>query len=272
MTHHMSLERLWRTHPWCVMGAIFCLFSGSSVAQGVPSVAQLLNLTGNFVQQFVDRFGEVVCVETVSQNTLNPKGKIIFKQDTTMDYQVQVEVKDNTLMVHEAVTPQRPGRKSKHVPLLVTEGFSTLLLIFHPMFQGDFEYTVIPPSGDSAPGVVALHFQHVHGAPSPSVLRLRGQDYPLDLQGTAWIDERSGAIERIVTDLTAPMTEVGLRVFHSDVSYMPNRFEESSRTFWLPVMAEMDAESLHQHWQNFYRFTNYRLFSAKMEIEIPKKP
>ncbi|HKW89241.1 MAG TPA: hypothetical protein VJN21_10855 [Candidatus Acidoferrales bacterium] len=248
------------------------LFSPKVLAQEPLTVPQILDLTGKFVQGSAQHLGKVVCVESVSQAKLNPDGKVIDKQERTFDYQIQVDVKGNDLLVHESVTPQTPPKKSKHVPLLVTEGFSTILLIFHPMYPQDFEYVVAPANGGSSPGVVVVHFQHVHGTPSPSVLRLRGSDYPLDLQGAAWIDESSGAIERVVTDLEAPVNEVGLSVFHSDVSYVPNHFSGNPNTHWLPVTAEMDAESPHQHWQNFYRFTDYRTFSANMEIEFQKQP
>lgn len=252
--------------------ALGLIFASESRGQDSVTVPQILDLTGRFVQGSAEHFGKVICVESVSQNKLNPNGKVIAKQDSTFDYQVQVDVKGNDLLVHETVTPQSAPTKSKHVPLLVTEGFSTILLIFHPMYQGDFAFSIQPPNGGTTPGVVVVHFQHVHGTPSPSVLRLRNQDFPLDLQGTAWIDESTGAIERMVTDLEEPMKEVGLSVFHSDVSYMPNHFSGNPNTYWLPVMAEMDAESPHQHWQNFYRFTNYRMFSATMEIEFSKQP
>ena len=257
------------------VSVIFALSTSMSpvvLAQEPLTVPQVLDLTGKFVQGSAEHLGKVICVESVSQAKLNPDGKVIEKQETNFDYQIQVDVKGNDLLVHESVTPQSQPKKSKHVPLLVTEGFSTILLIFHPMYQQDFEFTFAPANGAAAPGDIIVHFQHVHGTPSPSVLRLRGLDYPLDLQGTAWIDESTGAVERIVTDLEAPMNEVGLSLFHSDVSYMPNHFSGNPNTYWLPVTAEMDAESPHQHWQNFYRFTNYRMFSATMEIEFQKQP
>lgn len=266
----------WRV-PCLTLGALAVFtsaapFSSKVVAQEPLTIPRVLDLTGKFVQGSAEHLGKVICVESVSQAKLNPDGKVIEKQETAFDYQIQVDVKGNDLLVHESVTPQSQAKKSKHVPLLVTEGFSTILLIFHPMYQQDFEFSFAPANGAAAPRVIVVHFQHVHGTPSPSVLRLRGLDYPLDLEGTAWIDESTGAVERIVTDLEAPMNEVGLTVFHSDVSYMPNHFSGSPNTYWLPVTAEMDAESPHQHWQNFYRFTDYRMFSATMEIEFPKKP
>jgi hypothetical protein len=252
--------------------ALSCSIAPSGLAQSALSIPQMLDAAGNFVERSTKSFGKVVCVESVSQSKLDANGKVLVKQESEFDYQVQVDINANNLRVQETATPHGAAGKSKHIPLLVTQGFTTLLLIFHPLYQQDFEYAFLPPDGDSAPGIVPVHFQHVHGTPSPSVLRLRGQDFPLELEGTAWIEESTGAIQRIETDLTAPMDNVGLEVFHSDVSYMPSHFSGSPQTYWLPVMAEMDAESPHQHWQNFYRFTNYRIFSATMEIEFPKKP
>lgn len=267
-----AFRKGWPSICTLAIAAIGLSFAVPAAAQNQTPLSTLLEKTGQFVQRATKHFGKVICVESVSQDKLKPNGKVAFKRESNFDYQVEVHTNGNDVQVEESQNPIGATRKPARVSLLVASGFSTLLLIFHPYYQGNFEYSIVPPDGSDAPGIVRIHFEHLHGAPSPSVLRLRGHDYPLDLEGTAWVEEGSGAIERIVTDLMSPMDQVNLRVFHSDVAYMPNHFQGNAQTYWLPVMAQVDAESEHQHWQNFYRFSDYRYFSATMQIEFSKKP
>ena len=64
-----------------------------------------------------------------------------------------------------------------------------------------------------------VHFEHVHGKPTPSVLQLRSRDYPIEWQGTAWIDSATGNIARIQAALRSSLADIGLQKLESDVRY-----------------------------------------------------
>jgi len=95
-----------------------------------------------------------------------------------------------------------------------------------------------------------------------------GADYPLDLQGTAWIDLESGEIRKITASLMSPMEDLNLRQFNSDVKYTPVQFPSSSEKYWLPSEASIYVETPYQRWHNLHRFTGYKLFSVNSESKI----
>lgn len=257
--------------PGLVAAALACM-APLAVSAGDPTLEQTLQRAAKNVETFWNQLEEVDCTEQVSQTKLGTNGKVLYHQDSVFDYLLLPQKEAEELSLVEARQLQKQTGNAKNMPMLVTDGFSTLELVFHPYYQDSFEYTLLPADLLDGKTVLRVRFQHVRGARSPSVLRLRGRDYPLDLQGTAWMDPASGAILRIDAALAAPMSDVGLRVLHCDVRYAPVRFSSADTDYWLPASAEIEAETLKQHWRNIHRFTNYKRFSTSTQVEIQKLP
>ena len=239
---------------------------------GATPLLEVLGRTGRSVEQFWGRFPEVTCQESVLQTKLEKSGRIIYQQETQFDYLVMAETSSEDLAVAESRQVKRQTGKEKHLPLLVTNGFSMMMLVFHPFYQGSFEFS--PPVDDVLDGkpVLRIDFQHLKGRRSPSVLQLRGRNYPLDWKGTAWIDTQTWSIRRIVAGLAEPMEDVGLRTLHCDVQYAPVHFSTSTDVYWLPQVAEIEAETLRQHWRNVHHFSDYRRFSTDVKEQQKDQP
>ena len=229
----------------------------------------LLKRSEKFVERFWQQFTDVTCNEAVTQAKLGKNGKLTYQRDALFDYLVLLDLQSDGIGVTESRQTKRQSGNKENTPLLVTNGFSTMLLIFHPYYLSSFEFSALPDEIVEGKTLRRVRFQHVKGTRSPSVLQLRGRDYPLDLQGTAWIDEPSGSIVRIEAGLLASMEDVGLRALHSDVQYAPVRFSSATEEYWLPTSAEIEAETPRQHWRNIHRFTGYKLFSAEAH-EAPR--
>lgn len=245
------------------------LLSGLTLALAGPMpLAELLSRTGRAVEEFGARFAGVTCAETVSQLRLRANGKILYQQESVFDYLVLTQQTDNGLRVSESRLPQRQSTSPSSLPMLATSGFSTLLLIFHPYYQGSFEYQQLADDVLDGRRVQRIGFQHIRGSRTPTALRWRKKDYPLELRGTAWIDPDSGAIVRIIAGLASPMEDVGLRSFQSMVQYAPVRFEGVQDAYWLPQLASVDVLMAHQHWHNTHRFENYRRFSVTTKTNV----
>jgi len=253
--------------------ALFLLTSMSGMALDLPPVGEALRSTGRAVETFWTQFPNVNCTELVSQNKLNNDGKTVHKKDSVFDYLVMMRHVDGELLVEESRVDTRPASKPESVPLLVTSGFSTLLLVFHPRYQNSYEYS--QPVQDELDGVDVLRigFRHVRNAPSPSAVRLRKRDYPLEWRGTAWIDPRSSAILKIVAELNGNMEDLGLKSLSAEVLYFPVKFGDSASAQWLPGVATIDARTGLQHWRNTHRFTNYKHFTVETstKTEMPKE-
>ncbi len=250
----------------------FILGFSAVVSAASPTTETVLRSTGRSLESLWDQLSSVSCTESVEQLKLDAHGKPMYRLDSAFDYLVMLQMTGNDVVVEESRTPVKQGAAPKDKPLLVTNGFATLALIFHPAFQNAFEYGAPEPVVEDGRSLLRVSFQHVRGARSPSALRLRGHDYPVEWQGAAWIDQDTGALVRISARLAAPMQDVGLEAMTADVRYAPQEFKAQPVAFWLPQSAAIEVETPRQRWRNVHTFSNYKLFSVdvKVETENPK--
>ena len=234
----------------------------------------LLERVGKRVELFDEMFSQVTCTETVSQLKLNPGGKVIQQRKVSFDSLAMLQVNGNALIIEESKLPQGkvPKEKGEGKTFLVSEGFSVLLLIFHPIYQPGFEFTLSGQETLDGKALQIVRFRHLQGSRSPSALQLSGREYPLEWQGTAWMDPGLGGIVRIKAGLMGPMEELGLKRLDSEVRYAPVKFNDIQEPQWLPLLATVDAETVHQHWKNVHQFSGYRLFSVETDSRIKDLP
>ena len=250
----------------CAVAALLVIaLSAPTLAETTP-MEELLLRTGKVVESFWGQISGVTCSEAITQSKLDAKGKTIYQQEGVFDYLVLLRLEGQDLSVEESRMLQREPRSKKKVPLLVTNGFSTLVLIFHPYYQSSFEYSLVTDELLDGKRLRRVRFQPVRGARSPSALLAGGREYPLPLEGMAWIDPDSGAIVRIAARLEAPLDDIGLRRMESDVRYAPVPFEGGAAVYWLPVSASIEAETAQQSWRNVHRFSQYRKFTVNSRI------
>jgi hypothetical protein len=214
----------------------------------------------------------VKCTEHVRQEKLNKDEKVELKEDSTYDYLVILTNDSGELSLAESRIPIREAKKDrKNTSMLLSNGFATLFLVFHPYYAAAFKFT---PAGEE---VVAGHtlekinFQHVPGMKSPAALALRGREYPLELSGTAWIDPTTGSIAKIEAGISDSLQDVGLKTLTSQIDFAPLTFSDSKLEYWFPTQARVEVETPRQHWRNVHQFTAYKKFSVTTEEQVVKK-
>lgn len=250
---------------------------GVGLAMGAePSTAaplqDLLARAGQQVTRFWDQFSAVTCIETIEQDKLSEDGKILVKKRSAYDYLVLLQFSGDDLMVNESRVLQGKAAKESDRALLSTSGFSTLVLIFHPRFHASYVFT--DQGMDPQTQLLRrIRFEHIRGQRSPSVLQLRSREYPIEWQGTAWLDDSTGSITRIQAGLKAPLDDVGLMRLDSDVRYSPVKLAAAKELPWMPASAQIDADTKHQHWRNLHQFSDYKQFSVSTDskTEAPKE-
>jgi hypothetical protein len=220
------------------------------------------------VEKSLLEFSDVACRESVTQTKIGKNGKPEYKENSLYDYLVMFQGESGEpVMVESRLEKEAPQHKGK-APLLLTNGFSTMLLIFHPYYSGAFQFTDLGEYNEDGRPFVKVHFQHVKGLQSTSVLLLKTREYPLDFQGIALIDKATGNISKIHAGLEAPMDDVGLRSLETDVEYAPIKFQGANDAYWLPTSAVIEAESTHQHWRNEHHFSDYHRFETSVKENI----
>lgn len=224
------------------------------------------------VAGFLDQFSDVKCTEQVEQIKLSQDGKVELKRESTYDYLVILTNSSGELSLDESRLAVRESKSdSKNRPLLVSNGFATLFLVFHPYYQPSFQFALAGDAADSGQSLVKVSFQHIPGTKSPAALALRGREYPLELSGVAWINPQTGVITRIEAGIESSLEDVGLKSLHSEVEFAPAPFHDMKEPYWFPVTATVEVETPRQHWRNTHRFTDYKRFSVSTEEQVASK-
>ncbi len=240
-------------------------------AQQIEAVPVILQRANKYVSDFVEQFSEVKCTEQVSQARLSKSGKVEYSEDSVFDHLVILQGGEGELMLSESRLPVKEARHSKPLPLLVTNGFSTLFLVFHPYYRESFTYTANGDEIVNGHHLRKIRFDHILGTRTPIALAVRGREYPLELTGTAWIDPQSGSIARIESGLANSMLDVGVRTFSTEVQYTRLNLAGLDPVFEFPQQAKVEVETLRQHWRNVHRFTDYKRFSVSTDVALAEK-
>lgn len=224
----------------------------------------LLSRTSTRVTKLVDQFSNVQCIEQVEQEKLRADGKVERKEESTFNYLIllwddagDLRLQESRIPVHEAKADKR------NTPMLLSNGFATLFLVFHPAYIGSFRFADAGAETMNGRMLEKISFEHVSGMRSPAALALRGREYPLELSGTAWIDSTTGDIVKIEAGIGETLTDVGLKALSSAIEFIPQKF--GTQNYWLPSLASVDVETPRQHWHNTHRFTDYKAFSVSSE-------
>ena len=256
-------------------GCIAAILAGALLmpvrTAAVDPLRDLLDRTGDQVTSFLELISDMNCTEHVTQLKLGDSGKTVEKQESAFDYLILLSNTGGELNLVESRIASNPKAKSKEEsPLLLSNGFSTLFLIFHPYYAPGFDFRLDGQETIDGRTFTKVHFEHIRGTRTPAALAVRGREYPLDLAGTAWIDSETGVIAKLEAGLESGMDDVGLRTLHTQVQYSPVSFDPPSQVHWLPAQATVEVESLHQHWRNIHTFSGYKRFSVNTKEHIAK--
>jgi hypothetical protein len=255
---------------WIKLSLFITLAPAAGLAHAaVP--ANLVDLAQKQVVDYVGKLADLHCIEDVVQEKLRPNGNIEVSRHGEFDYFLYMQGNSYDFQLSESrleVGTSKPAR----APMLLSNGFSTLLLVFHPYYRSAFEFTAGAQQTIDGRAVVPVHFSHIAGARSPAALALRGREFPLELAGTAWLDASSGQVVRMDAGLQHEMSDVGLRSLKIQVDYTPS--PKSTDNFMVPAKAVVDLETPKQHWKNVHTFHNYKLFSteATQDTAVKIKP
>ncbi len=264
------------THPSkSVAGCFLAVLMGALLIPvrmvAADSLQELLDRTSDQVTSFLDLISDVNCTEHVTQLKLGESGKTVEKQESAFDYLILLSNAGGELnLVESRLASDAKAKPKEAAPLLLSNGFSTLFLIFHPYYSAGFEFRLDGQETIDTRTFTKVHFEHIRGTRTPAALAVRGREYPLDLVGTAWIDPETGGIAKLQAELESGMDDVGLRTMRTEVQYSPVSFDDPSQVYWLPAQATVEVESSRQHWRNIHTFSGYKRFSVNTKEQIAK--
>jgi len=216
------------------------------------------------VVKYISQLSNLHCKEAVTQEKLSPSGHVQTTEHSSYDYLVMMEGDGDGFQLNESRLETKAGA-NKHLPMLVTNGFSTLLLVFHPYYSGAFEFEPGPDEMVNGTPAMTVHFKHIRGRRTLAALALRNREFPLELQGTAWLDKKTGQVLKIESTLVDDMTDIGLRSLNVHVDYRLIQLGANVGPMTLPVVATVEVTTPRQHWRNTHAFSDYKVFGAEAE-------
>lgn len=252
----------------CASLALACfvgLPTSFAQSQSSPTNA-VIELAQKQITAYLDKLADFHCTESVTQQKLSPNGHVEATERAQYDYLIMMNGTGDDFQLNESRVEAANARgKQTQLPMLVTNGAATVLLVFHPYYRDAFTFEAGAEESLDGRAAIPVHFAHIAGRRTPAALALRGREYPLELTGTAWLDKRSGEVIKVDASLEHDMSDVGLRALHIQVDYKPLAPDKNVGTLDLPALAVVDVETPRQHWRNTHTFDNYRGFSTDAE-------
>jgi len=250
---------------WTLTGLLFVLpftlFAGDSA-----STVAAINHAQQQITAYLDKLADLHCTESVIQEKLTSSGHVEVTQRAKYDYLIMMSGSGDEFQLNESRIEAASGHnKQPQLPMLVTNGVATVLLVFHPYYRDGFTFEAGDEEIVSGRPAIPVHFAHIAGRRTPAALALRGREYPLELQGTAWLDSQSGEVLKVEASLLHDMSDVGLRSLHINVEYKSGDSSKDLGPLTLPALAVVDVATPRQHWRNTHTFNNYRGFSIDAE-------
>lgn len=121
-----------------IIAAMSLVSSTASAAD--DQLDALLERTAKQVASFLDVMSETNCTERVVQQKLASNGKVVAKQASTYDYLIMISTEGGDLNLVESRLASDGGKQQtkSRSALLISNGFSTLFLVFHPYYAPGF--------------------------------------------------------------------------------------------------------------------------------------
>ena len=236
-----------------------------SVVADTSCPADLIEKTGNTVEEFVEDVSRIAAIEHLLHEQLDEMGDALTKETRTFNYVASfVESPDGSIAVDE-YRQERLGLRD-FPDQISSSGFATLALVFHPKMRDSFEMSCEGLGEFRGQPTWLVHFKQREDRPARMHdYRVGGVLYSLHLKGRAWITADKFQIVRIESELVNPLPQIRLAGEHQVVEYGPVPFAKRNIQLWLPQSAEIYLDFRRHRYYRKHSFDHYMLFAVDSE-------
>lgn len=259
----------WRIPP-ITIGLLLLLSAFAPLrarAQNTEPPDPLIAKARSNVEQFFQQFAYLRYQEDISQQKLNDSEKVQYKRDTIYDSIFRMHYEDGKLRVDEQRLIEKLPARVDARPLLITNGFSSMAMIFHPYYESSFHFTRMEDGAIEGKLLARYRFEHVPGTPSPMQYQMISAERPLAITGVAWLDPATGNVAKVEVEAGAGLNDVGLKAIRAELTYGAIPLRDETDPQWLPISAIIDLETPRQHWRNIHKFSDYRKYRVDVKME-----
>ncbi len=247
---------------------------GLEPADDQKPLEPILAAVGRNVRDLFQNFPNTSSQEQIHQEKLNRKSKVEDTLDSKAQYLCFIP-EGTWGPVFEEYRAGQVGALGRGISLhdgfMLTSGFASAALQFHPLYQPQNTYRLR--------GRQMIHDRHAYVvafAQQPAKARLLGNfvwgktTTATFTQGLAWIDPDTYQILRMRTDLLTPAPEVRLDRQTTDIDYGEVRFSRGSVGFWLPREVTVSVAWNGRHLRNSHHYTNFKVFNVDSTQRLGK--
>jgi tetratricopeptide (TPR) repeat protein len=230
--------------------------------------------TGKRIREFVSAVNSITATETLEHEVIDVHGFPSKRESRSYTYVASLqEIRPGLYSIKE----YRNGKTGQDIfpDHLGMFGLTSLVMIFHPAYRDEYEFSCEGLSRWHGGKAWQVHFRQRPDKPA----RVRGyyagkQLFSLSLRGRAWITVDTFQIVSLETDLVAPIPQIPLNAEHISIEYAPVQFHTYKQELWLPRSAELFLDFSVRRIHRSDHFTNYMLFSVdetqKISTPSPK--
>ena len=238
---------------------------------GCP-IKKIQDDAGQRVRQFVDAVNRIAATESMDNEVIDRFG--IPGRHTSRSYSYVASVEQLRPGMYTMEEYRNGMMDLDSFPeRIATLGLTALVMVFHPAYQDDYQFTCEGLSRWQDGLAWQVHFrQNPIRPPRLRSYRVNGKSYPVALRGRAWISAETFQIERLETDLVSPIPQIRLRAEHISLEYMPVQFVSHHQVLWLPENAEIYFDLNNHRMHRRHHFRDYMLFAVdeKQQISVPE--
>jgi tetratricopeptide (TPR) repeat protein len=144
----------------------------------------------------------------------------------------------------------------------VNLGSPALGLIFHPDFQGDFDWQCEGLTNWKGEPAWVVRFRQKPSRPTSRLLAFDtfSQEYLVALRGIAWLSEKGDQVMHLESDLANPMVPLRLDRQHFSIDYRLVSFHTHPVQLWLPENVDLYIEYQGHVYHNYSHYSDFQLF------------
>jgi len=243
---------------------------------GEADLAAILQKTGENVRSFFTGFQNTVSTEQIHQERLAKDGKIKDSVDQRFHYLLLARSESWGLGLQEFRTDVR-GQQTTPTGLdsglMLTKGFASASLLFHPSYQSGatFRYLGTQPVKGRECYVVAFA-QKPEKAQMVERFNSNGEAVLVLHQGLAWIDKETYKITRLRTDLLKPQSQIRLLRETTEITYDPVDFKQAGQVAWLPSEVNVTVQWWGRTFRNVHTYSDFKLFNTEVKDTVQQVP
>ena len=220
--------------------------------------------------------------------------KIIMRRSAERVFSAPLQAEDSYLILrkplgnHHEVLEYRmdaAGRRLDNLGLaqgfLSTSGFALVSNYLASGWQHESTFRYLGDEKIAARDTYVVGFAQKPGSATLQVhMRVpKGGQYPVLIQGIAWIDKQNFQIVRMRTDLLAPHPELGLGRQTTEVTFSAVRLVDVATPLWLPKDVEVymtftehdqDTGGIFEiRFRNEHHYSDYRHYGVSVKMVSP---